>query len=452
MDPTKQHILLLDHRSVFAEAMATDLTSAGYQVHTVSSTQSALHTAREILPNIVIKAEMRGSRSTGAMEALSAICPDIEFIFVSAQADVRMAMRAVRRGAFDCLPLPCSREQLLESVQRALEHQRTAAQNPEILARLRGSDTPNILVGNSPALLEVQNIIERVATSEVHVLVQGESGTGKELVARLLHEKSYRAHGPFVAVNCAALPDSLIESELFGHVRGAFTGALADKPGRFALASGGTLFLDEIGELSPLGQADLLRVLEDGIYRPIGSHKISRADARIVAATNRDLEAACREGRFREDLYYRLNVIALTIPPLRERPADIPQLAAVFVQHFCARHRRPPMQLSRRLIRELTKQSWPGNVRQLRNVIERMVLLNTTRVLDIQHLPAHLSTGTASKLWSEMTLEEAQSALLTSALRRFAGNKSRAAAHLGISRRTLHAWLAKFSQASKASG
>jgi transcriptional regulator with PAS, ATPase and Fis domain len=275
------------------------------------------------------------------------------------------------------------------------------------------------------------------------VLLRGESGTGKELVARVLHERSRRSAGPFVAVNCAAMPDTLLESELFGHVRGAFTGAIADKPGRFTLAAGGTLFLDEIGDLSPLGQADLLRVLEDGMFQPIGSHVMVQADARVLAATNRDLAALCREGRFREDLFYRLNVIEIEMPPLRERPGDLERLAGLFVQHYCARHRRPAKVLTPEALDLLRNFSWPGNVRQLRNAVERAVLLTPRRELRGADFPEanlpsgvrEVSTGTVE------TMREKQIAWAREMVAKCGGHKTRAAQRLKISRRTLHSLL-----------
>jgi len=288
----------------------------------------------------------------------------------------------------------------------------------------------------------VQTQVERVADTDLTVLLSGESGTGKEMVARRLHELSPRRKAPFIAVNCAALPDSLIESEFFGHVRGAFTGAVADRPGRFELARGGTLFLDEIGDLSALGQADLLRVLEDGIFRPIGSAQTVQADVRIVAASNIDLMAACREGNFREDLLYRLNTIHLELPPIRERPEDIPALAERFARHFCQRHRRPQKRLASALLRHLQGLPWPGNVRELRNAVERMVLLAPERTLEPAHLPEHLRRPAPAPpgncLPPDLSLAELEAEWIRRSLLRHAGNRTEAARQLGISRRALH--------------
>lgn len=437
MDPSRQ----------FATEFGRVLRGAGYEVEEVRSVEGAMDRSGRGHPNVIIKpylsSESEGTE--GVMERLRQRSPDSQFIFVQERQGVRQAMRAVRRGAFDCLPLPCAPEQLLESVQRALEHQRVVAEDAEILARLAPRRNPNILTGDSAGMREVQEIIERVAGTDVTVLIEGESGTGKELVARLLHERSGRGRGPFLAVNCAALPDTMIESELFGHVKGAFTGAIADKPGRFELAAGGTLFLDEIGDLSAMGQADLLRVLEDGIFRPIGSRSTKQADARIVAATNHDLQEACRRGEFREDLLYRLNVITVRLPPLRERPGDLERLAAVFLQHFCARHGRPLKRFAPEALAEMAEFSWPGNVRQLRNIIERLVLLEPSRILLPGHLPEHIRRGRDVAEWvmalEELPLWEAEHRLMQGMVARCGGNKAEAARRLGISRRTLHARL-----------
>jgi transcriptional regulator with PAS, ATPase and Fis domain len=274
------------------------------------------------------------------------------------------------------------------------------------------------------------------------VLIQGESGTGKEMVARAIHEKSRRKDQPFVPVNCAALPEALIESELFGHVRGAFTGAIADKPGRFELARGGTLFLDEIGDLSRLGQADLLRVLEDGVFRPIGSKSAVRANARIVTATNKELENQCALGAFREDLLYRLNVITIHLPPLRDCPEDIPPLVDMFRSHFVAKHGRRGREFDASAIKCLQAFLWPGNVRQLRNIVERLVLTAPGNRIKASDLPAAFHSpnraATAASRLAGMTLAEMEREHIRQTLEKTGGSKTRAAEILGISRRALH--------------
>jgi DNA-binding NtrC family response regulator len=304
-----------------------------------------------------------------------------------------------------------------------------------------------IFVGESAAMLRVQTMVRQVAPTDVTVLIQGESGTGKEIVARAIHERSLRAPGPFVAVNCAALPETLIESEFFGHVRGAFTGAIADKPGRFELARGGTLFLDEIGDLSRLGQADLLRVLEDGVFRPIGSRSVVRANTRIVAAANKELETQCAAGAFREDLLYRLNVITITLPPLRDRPEDIPPLVEMFRRHFAARHGKSSRRFTPGAIRRLQEFAWPGNIRQLRNVVERVVL--TAGRPEVQAddlpLPSNPRTGALGAL-AGRSLAEIEREAIRQTLQRTHGNRTKAAELLGLSRRALLYKLARLEE------
>lgn len=435
-------IALYDPERAFAQAFRGPLQACGWTIRVFrSETALADHLAKN-RANVVIKAQASSTPRRRLMARLQALCADTEFIFVTALPDVRMAMEAIHDGAFDCLPLPCEPDLLNDAVRRALAHQLLAAEDSVLLGRLRDRHAPDAMTGESDSMRVVQERVARVADSDVTVLLTGESGTGKELVARRLHTLSPRRAGPFVAVNCAALPDSLLESEFFGHVRGAFTGAVADKPGRFELARGGSLFLDEIGDLSPLGQADLLRVLEDGIFRPVGSAETVNADVRIVAATNVDLAAACREGRFREDLFYRLNVITLLLPPLRERPEDIPPLAEGFIIHFCQRHGRPMKRLSPELIRHLQALPWPGNVRELRNTIERMVLLSPERRLDPTHLPEHLDPNCfvegSAAMPPQLTLAEVEAEWIRRSLTRHGGNRTETARQLGISRRALH--------------
>src|ERR1700753_652513 len=275
----------------------------------------------------------------------------------------------MRAGAYDFVEKPLKRVSIVKSVRKAAERQRLVAENKSLkdeIKRLAHRE----LVGSSPALRRVIDVATQAAPSQATVLVLGESGTGKELLARYIHERSARSRGPFVAVNCAAIPETILESELFGHERGAFTGAMGKKDGRFARAAGGTLFLDEIGELSPAVQVKLLRVLQEGEYEPLGGNTV-RADVRIVAATNKDLRAEVSAARFREDLFYRLNVIAVTAPPLRARREDIPLLVAHFLGVYCAKNNRGRLEAPREVLQVLVDYSWPGNVRELENVIER---------------------------------------------------------------------------------
>jgi DNA-binding NtrC family response regulator len=301
---------------------------------------------------------------------------------------------------------------------------------------------------------EIAATVAEVATTSVPVLITGESGTGKELVARAVHDRSLRQAGPFVEINCAGLPDAVRESELFGHVRGAFTGAINDRPGAFKLAQGGTLFLDEIGDLSAKGQGDLLRVLEDGVYRPVGSPKALRADVRIVAATNRDLNDAANRGKFRSDLLYRLNIVEFRLSPLRERREDIPALVHSFNMHFSARHRRNHKTFTPEFMARLAQHPWPGNIRQLRNLIERLlVTVRETRIGPESAPPlppgdaSHAESGGDGEILLSvrkgMTIDEVETQLIRATLERVTPRRDEAAKVLGISRRALHYKLKK---------
>lgn len=304
-----------------------------------------------------------------------------------------------------------------------------------------GEPAATALIGESEVIRRMRRTAEEVARSDVTVLIEGESGTGKELVARLIHEQSARADRPFIFVNCAALPEQLVEAELFGHRKGAFTDARADKPGRFQLADGGTLFLDEIGDLSPKGQGDLLRVLEDGAFRMVGGTELVRVDVRVVVATNKNLQEAVAAGKFREDLYYRLHVIPLTVPPLRERADDIPLLIEEFVVRFCAKHRRRVKRLSPEAMRLCQHFPWPGNIRQLRNVVERLVVIAPGATIGVEDLPEevreHERAIATVPIRAGMTIAEAEKLLIAQTLQHATSNRAEAARLLGISKRAL---------------
>jgi len=443
MNPANVAILIIDRHSRYSPSIERVLAAEGYRIKKSTSEKSAREMTVKEHFNIIVKTFDTGlSDGIALMSELHNLSPDTQFIFLSEGGSIRTAMDAIHQGAFDYLSWPAENEQILRSVRQALDHQSLVANDPAIRQRLKKRKDVDIFVGKSPANRDVQRLIEQVAPSDVTVLIQGESGTGKEMVARAIHEKSRRNEAPFVPVNCAALPETLIESELFGHVRGAFTGAIADKPGRFELARGGTLFLDEIGDLSRLGQADLLRVLEDGVFRPIGSRSSVRANARIVAATNKELENQCALGAFREDLLYRLNVITIHLPPLRDRPEDIPPLIDMFRSHFVAKHGRKGREFETSAIRCLQAFSWPGNVRQLRNIVERLVLTAPGNRINADDLPLALRSPTPttnpSPHLAGMTLAEVERELIRQTLEKTGGSKTRTAEILGISRRTLH--------------
>ena len=443
MDPARIHILVLDRDPVSARSIRDILARIGYQVSVASHESDALHLASGELFNLVVKScDAKRIDAVALMEKVRGIAPDTQFIFVSEGGTIHTAVEAMRKGAFDYLSKPINAAQLVESVRKGLEHQSLVAEDQQIKLRLRRRSEPDIFAGSSATMQEISQLIQQIASTDVTVLIEGESGTGKEVVARAIYEKSRRSAHPFVAVNCAALSENLIEAELFGHVRGAFTGAVSDRKGRFQLAQGGTLFLDEIGDLSGKGQGDLLRVLEDGMFRPVGSQKMERADVRIIAATNKDLEAeAVSGGRFREDLFYRLNIVSIRMPPLRERAEDIAPLVKSFAEHFCTKHRRRLKKFSNEVVVLLQTLRWPGNVRQLRNLVERLVVTVPRSTIGLEDLPpAILQSKGAHQdvaIHAGMTLAQVEAELIRQTLLKVTSNRAEAAAQLGISRRTL---------------
>jgi two-component system response regulator HydG len=360
---------------------------------------------------------------------------------MTAYGTVETAVQAMRDGAYDFVEKPLKRMAIVKSVKKAAERQSLVEENRSLRHEIKLL-TRREIVGTSPALRRVLDVATQAAPSSATVLVLGESGTGKELVARYIHERSSRARGAFIGVNCAAIPETILEAELFGHERGAFTGAVARREGRFAKAAGGTLFLDEIGELSPSVQVKLLRVLQEGEYEPVGGNTV-KADARIVAATNRDLHAQVTAGRFREDLFYRLNVIAVTAPPLRARREDIPLLVDHFLGVYCAKNNRPRLSVTRAVMQLLADYMWPGNVRELENVVERAVVLCRGDTLTVEDLPevvvqASEQPRTALSVTIGTPLEEIESRLIRETLRHTKGDKPLAAQLLGISTRTIY--------------
>lgn len=442
MDPSKISILVIDRDAASARQIRQTLGGLGYRVVDVSHESEALHLAAGELFNVVVKSfDAQRINAVTLMEKVRGIAPDTQFIFISDKGTIHTAVDAMRKGAFDYLAKPLDTAQLVESVAKALDYQALVAEDQQIKQRLRRRSEPDIFAGKSTAVGEISALIRQIANTDVTVLIEGESGTGKEVVARAIHEQGRRRTQPFIPVNCAALPDSLIEAEFFGHTRGAFTGAIKDRKGRFELARGGTLFLDEICDLSKKGQGDLLRVLEDGMYRPVGSPVMERADVRLIAATNKELEAESMDGRFREDLFYRLNIVSIRIPPLRERAEDIEPLVKSFVSHFCAKHRRRAKKFPAAVIGLFQTFRWPGNVRQLRNLVERLVVTIPHTTITPDDLPANFSqpAGVPPSLGIApgMTIAQVESELIRQTLLQVTSNREEAARILGISRRAL---------------
>ena len=396
-----------------------------------------------VLSDINLDAELSG---LDLLRAFKARDPEVEVVLISAFGTLETALEAVRAGAFDYVSKPVDIGQVRDVVARALAR-RARAGEPRAVAFPSGRTTPDGLVGRSGGMLAVYKQIALACASDAPVLVTGETGTGKELVARAIHRHGGRAARPFVPVNCGALPEGLLESELFGHVRGAFTGAVADKRGLFEEARGGTIFLDEIGEMSPALQVRLLRAIELGEVRPVGSPRATTVDVRVIAATHRDLERAAREGTFRQDLYYRLHVFSVRVPPLRERREDVPLLAAHFLAGFAFRG-RGAASLTPAAVAALAAHDWPGNVRELENTLERLAVEARGGTIDVADLPPAFRERKPSleePLFAGLpSLEELEKRYLRHVLSAVKGNRSRAAEALGIDRRTLYRMAERF--------
>ncbi len=434
-------ILVVEDKTSEREALARLLKMEHYEVDTADSARKALSFLRE--PIDLVLSDLKMSKSTGLdlLRYWKERRRETPFIMVTAYGEVDSAVEAMKLGAEDYLNKPVNPEELLLLVARCLETRRKDETIAELQSRLDERLGFERLIGHSAAMLEVFEHARRAAMTHSTVLITGESGTGKELIAEAIHQNSLRREGPFITVNMAAVPEHLVESELFGHVKGAFTGATDSRIGRFESANGGTIFIDEIGDFAWESQAKLLRVLENRTVTPIGSNNNREVDVRVVAATSRNLEAMVREGDFREDLYYRLNVVNLKLPPLRERRDDIPLL----IQHILSELRqdigKPNLVMDRELRSFLETYVWPGNVRQLRNALESMVVLASENELTMADLPATLHNApnatNSLTLPPGMSLEHLEREAIQQALAQHDGNRTHAAADLGISVRTL---------------
>jgi DNA-binding NtrC family response regulator len=427
-------ILVADDDRAIRKIVRDRLAASGHQVEVAEDGRVALDAIERFAPDLVLlDLSMPMLDGFGVLAELAAPAPVV--IVITAQGDVTTAVRAMRAGAWDFVPKPFDPDQLEQAVLRALETSRLRRD----VETLRGSvdDRHQLILGNSRAMREVVATVERAAASDATVLLGGESGTGKEVLARFVHRASRRAAGPFVAVNCAALPGELIESELFGHERGAFTGAARTKPGKVELAAGGTLFLDEIGELALPAQAKLLRVLQEREVERVGATAPIKVDLRIIAATNRDLDDAIARGTFRSDLLYRLKVVALTVPPLRDRHDDIAPLAAHFLTRFGRELGRANLHIDDDAMALLAAYAWPGNIRELANVIERGVALASGETITRDDLPEELfeaptSAAPPSGIGYHEAVVDAKRAILKQALDAEDGHQTRAARRLGL--------------------
>ena len=442
--PAKVKILVVDDDPGHRETLKALLGEWKYQVSGVADGESAVALVKEApFDLLLMDVRMKGMSGIEALAEIRAYNPAIPVLIMTAYSDVQSAVASLKAGAYDYLIKPLDFDDLKLTLARSLDHTAAKTENTRLKAALSASfDFQGLISGQSPAMKKFLEMLANIAPSEATVLICGESGTGKELVARMIHANSNRRQGPFVPVNCAALSENLLESELFGHEKGAFTGAEKRRDGRFQAADQGTIFLDEIGEVALPMQAKLLRAIQEREIQKVGSDEVSKVDVRIVAATNRDLGQDVEEGRFRQDLYYRLNVVAVTLPPLRERPEDIPALASHFLKKFSTKNSKMIKGFTPGALDRLLKYEWPGNIRELENTVERAVVLLMGEYVSERELPPSLMDGTeaAPQMKSglaNLTLEEIERIVILETLENTGGNKSEAARRLGITRKTL---------------
>lgn len=400
---------------------------------------------------VITDLKMPGPDGIAVLEAIKKVAPGTEVMLMTAYATAQTAVEAMHKGAYDYLIKPFEMVEMKLKVKHILDQKEMVRENIDLKNQLKEKYSLDNIIGQSEAMVKVYQMVEKVAPRDATVLIRGESGTGKELIAQAIHQLSRCAKGPFIAVSCAALPETLLESELFGHEKGAFTGAEKQKLGRFELASGGTIFLDEIGDISPATQIKLLRVLQSHEIMRLGGEQIIHIDVRTIAATNRDLEQLIKEAKFREDLYYRLNVFPIFLPPLRDRREDIPDL----INHFLKNNNQVENKIDPKALRALMNYHWPGNIRELENIIERMIILSGDEKIMVDQLPPQFQGGISSTESfafeipdDGICIDEVEKELLNKALKKAGGNKSKAAKLLGITRRKLYSMVERLSKSN----
>ena len=446
MNDTVPQLLIVDDELHVRESLSHWFAEDGYDVVAADSGKQALALlGRRSFDIVITDIRMPGMDGLELQHRILEVDPDLAIIVITAYASVSTAVQALKEGAYDYLAKPFDPEEMTRVVEKAWEKQRLRKENLLLKERLKGSG-PRLIVGDSPDMAAVMKLVESVAPTETTVLIRGESGTGKELVARLIHTGSPRAFGPMVAVNCGALPEGILESELFGHEKGAFTGAAAMRKGKLELADGGTLFLDEIGEISPKVQVELLRSLEDKKVTRLGGNHEIQVDFRIVCATNSDLEEAVSAGGFREDLFYRINVFEITIPPLRDRVGDIQPIADHYLRTFSAAMGRQVTGFSPEAEKLMRSYSWPGNVRELANAVERALVVCRGTTIDLEHLPISGHIPGRGEIESEdrLSLDAVEDHHIRHVLDRTGFNVSETARLLGIDRATLYNKMHKY--------
>ncbi|MFP5518528.1 MAG: sigma-54-dependent transcriptional regulator [Bdellovibrionia bacterium] len=446
-----QKVLILDDESSLRTALFRVLDRKGLNVITANKIEEAkvLIQGDTALDLAILDLNLPDGDGIEFMTYLKGLNPVTEVIILTGHASIEAAIRATQKGAFHFVTKPFNLDELMSLVDKALTHKKLQQENIQLRTELNKKYKFDQIVGNSEPIQNVLRLIERVADSDSTVLIQGESGTGKELIAKAIHYNSYRANGPFVAINCGAIPSELLESELFGHTKGAFTGAVANRIGRFEMADGGTIFLDEIGDLEPSLQVKILRALQERSFEPVGSTKTVSVDVRVIAATNINLEQAVDEGRFREDLFYRLNVIPILVPALRERKSDIPLLLNHFINLFNKNKGKGLQGMTTETMECLTQYPWPGNIRELENLVERMSILKGQGLLTPEDLPLKYKSQKSSQqefnivdipdegMDFNSAVDAYENALITRALEKTGWNRNQAAALLRLNRTTL---------------
>ena len=434
----KIKVLIVDDEAIIRDALSDWLKDIGYQVFTAENGHEALEVIERERPSIMIAdLVMPGMDGIELMKRAKAQQPNIEVIIITAYASIPTAITAMKEGAYDYIEKPFCPERAELLVKKLAAHQDLVEENLSLRQKLEDRYRFENIIAKSSKMQRVIEVIKVVAKSNATVLITGESGTGKELVARAVHAQSDRRNKLFVAVSCAALPESLLESELFGHEKGSFTGAYAQKKGKFEFADGGTLFLDEIGEMSANIQVHLLRVLEEKEFTRVGGNEPIRVDVRVISATNKDLRKAIEKQEFREDLYYRLNVVNIELPPLRERKEDIPLLADYFLRKFAVENRKEVTEFSPEVIESLVAYDWPGNIRELENAIERAIILSRDSSITTTDLPQE-NVSLISSASIGKNLKEVEKTHILNVLRETGENYSEAARILGVSRMTLY--------------
>jgi DNA-binding NtrC family response regulator len=439
----KKVILIVEDDPTVGESLRHLLKKKGHEILLASNGKEALQLFRhEVVDLVITDVVMPKMDGIELLEGVKGLRPETEVIVISAQGTIEKAVQAMKLGAFDFIEKPINPRVISLLVDRALEKQTLILQNKDLRSKLEDKFHFKNIIGRSEKMVKIFELIHHIAPYDSSVLIIGESGTGKELIANAIHYNSPRASMPFIKVSCASLSEGIIESELFGHEKGAFTGAIASRKGRFELAHQGTLFLDEVEDIPPATQIKLLRVLQEGEFERVGGNKTIRVNIRIIAASNRDLQEAVKEGVFREDLYYRLNVVNIKLPPLRDRRDDIPFLINFFIEKYNQKYHMKVKGISQKAMNDLTDCGWTGNVRELENTIESILVINSPEVIDLQHLPQEMrdfkERPEVISIKIGTPLDEVEKEMLIQTLRATKGNKRKAAQLLGINVRTIH--------------